>query len=686
MSDPSLPPTVTRPTFTGLDLAGSPTNRAARSCRLPTLWLHHRTHRFAAAGAHAIGSKTRVAWGSPIPHQTGVNTPRLAWFALTAAQANTRTFGAALNEAMLALKAQTDVCADTHPGSVERLMQRTLELVALDPMHYVPNCPELLCRRDTVGHVLIIDERTSSAEHDGSRTSRKGAFLAMVAKALSAHPGKNLWIGRSHSNGRGRWLSETIPRTIAQSLQAIGPRDSLCMAINHADHVYTLGAPEGMHALLSCVPLHVFGCPWYAGWGLTQDEQRFAERTARPSLSELFEVGFIQFANYLDPTTHAIGTFESFLDNVELQRKVAKRYQGLDRVVGLRFQWWKRPFVTPFLTASGGSLRWRAKPASVHSGEHVALWGARSGEGLTQNSMLFRIEDGFLHSCGLGSDMSRPCSQVVDLSGLYFDASRPSDLSVLLNNAAFSESELARAAALRTQIVACGLTKYNLGRRRPAWRAPVGKRVILVPGQVADDASIRLGTRHIATAEALLREVRDAAPDAWIVYKPHPDVLSGNRRGLIEIAHLADVIDTRADLISLIDAAHEVHTLSSLSGFEALLRGKTVYTYGLPFYAGWGLTHDALAPLPWRQRTLSLDMLVAGVLLRYPLYWDWRLGRFTTPERIVVELAPHANRPLGRVSGDPLRSLCKTFRWLRNAMQHIKWQLRQRVSNMIDDR
>ena len=96
-----------------------------------------------------------------------------------------------------------------------------------------------------------------------------------------------------------------------------------------------------------------------------------------------------------------------------------------------------------------------------------------------------------------------------------------------------------------------------------------------MPGQVADDASIRLGTRAIATADALLREVRKRSPDAFIVYKPHPDVLSGNRTGLIDAQRLADVVDTEADLLSLVDVADEVHTLSSLAGFDALLRGKT---------------------------------------------------------------------------------------------------------------
>jgi capsular polysaccharide export protein len=251
-------------------------------------------------------------------------------------------------------------------------------------------------------------------------------------------------------------------------------------------------------------------------------------------------------------------------------------------------------------------------------------------------------------------------------------------LSVLLNETIFSDAELARAAALRNRVVALGVTKYNLGLHHPAWAAPAGKLVVLVPGQVADDASIRLGTRAIGTADALLREVRKLRPDAFVVYKPHPDVLSGNRNGLIDAQQLADVVDTDADLLSLVDAADEVHTLSSLAGFDALLRGKAVFTYGLPFYAGWGLTHDALAPLPWRHRALTLDMLCAGVLLHYPLYWDWRTRLFTTPEAVVEQLAPQAARPLEKVRGNRMRPLLKAIRWTRNGMQHAIWRFQQR--------
>jgi capsular polysaccharide export protein len=87
----------------------------------------------------------------------------------------------------------------------------------------------------------------------------------------------------------------------------------------------------------------------------------------------------------------------------------------------------------------------------------------------------------------------------------------------------------------------------------------------------------------------------------------------------------------------LLHEVDEVHSLTSLTGFEALLRGKKVVCYGQPFYAGWGLTVDLMPPLR-RKRRLTLDQLVAGVLIMYPAYLSRQTGRFTTPERAIEEL------------------------------------------------
>nr|WP_260393075.1 capsular biosynthesis protein [Ralstonia sp. SET104] len=554
---------------------------------------------------------------------------------------------------------------DPHLGTSPTLpgmMARVIGACA-DPLRAaVPTRPPELALPRERPRVMLVDQRSGSREH-------AAAFKRMVSAAQAEHPTAEFYIWPVANGGRG-CLSRM--RELSVHAQRIAPGFSFFASLSQIDHIYTVSAPEGMQALLAGVPVRVFGRPYYAGWGLTVDNLPMPERQCRPTLAALFEAVYLRLARYLDPQTHGAGSLEQVLDCIEMQRAVRARYADYQRVTGVRFQLWKRLFATPFLTAGGGALRWAGTPEEIAQGERVVLWGGKSAAGIPADAPILRMEDGFFHSVGLGSDMSRPCSQVLDRKGLYFDARSPNELTHILNGAQFDATELARAAALRELVSQLGVTKYNLGRRAPAWRAPAGKTVILVAGQVADDASIRFGTGALGTAEALLEAVRRRNPDGFIVYKPHPDVLSGNRAGLVHARELADVVDAEADLLSLVDRADEVHVLSSLAGFDALLRGKRVFTYGLPFYAGWGLTQDALVQ-PWRERTLTADMLVAGALLRYPLYWDWSTRLFTTPEAVVRKLGLTAGRPLERITHDWGRPIRKAWRWSRNAVWYGYW-------------
>ncbi len=262
-------------------------------------------------------------------------------------------------------------------------------------------------------------------------------------------------------------------------------------------------------------------------------------------------------------------------------------------------------------------------------GGRIVVWASREPEGLAdqcaaQGAPLVRMEDGFLRSVGLGANLEPPSSLVLDHRGVYYDPSGPSDLEHILQTAAFTPELLAQAAELRGLITAARLSKYNVGSDNvAALFAAAGDRTrVLAPGQVINDASVLRGGGEIKDNLQLLEAVRAAKPDAFIVYKPHPDIEAGLRPGAVEprlALRYADVVAPRASMAHLLDEVHEVHTLTSLSGFEALSRGLLVSTYGLPFYAGWGLTDDRLH-CGRRTRRLGLDELVAGTLILYPRY------------------------------------------------------------------
>lgn len=176
-----------------------------------------------------------------------------------------------------------------------------------------------------------------------------------------------------------------------------------------------------------------------------------------------------------------------------------------------------------------------------------------------------------------------------------------------------------RAEALIHRLRAEGLTKYNLPGAVPV--LPPGRR-ILVPGQVEDDASIRKGAGEVRTNLGLLQVVRSAHPDAVILYKPHPDVEAGLRPGAVDATGLADKVLPASDTAALLDQVQEVWTMTSLLGFEALVRGVPVTTLGAPFYAGWGLTRDLGSVPDRRSARPDLAQLVHAALIAYPRYWD----------------------------------------------------------------
>jgi capsular polysaccharide export protein len=318
---------------------------------------------------------------------------------------------------------------------------------------------------------------------------------------------------------------------------------------------------------------------------------------------------------------------------------IADRDRGLpSSVFAYGFSFRKRSIVRRF--AGNVTVRFIHRVKQLPPGSALLLWGSKPVPvGLAPGIRIVRLEDGFLRSVGLGADLIDPVSWVMDQRGIYYDATRPSDLECLLQATQFSSELIERASQLRGRIVETGLTKYNVGAS--GWRCPAaGARVILVPGQVETDASIQFGAPGICTNIGLLQAVRKANPDAYIVYKPHPDVVAGLRakgQGEGAASHWCDEVVVDAAMGEMLSAVDELHVLTSLAGFEGLLRGKSVTCYGQPFYAGWGLTKDQI-PVIRRTRCLSLNELVAGALILYPLYASRSMGQLTTPELALDEL------------------------------------------------
>ncbi len=538
----------------------------------------------------------------------------------------------------------------TRPSRLEALIKRPLtapeirraqELTALWRTARVSKYNQAREYRESLpsDYVLVVDQtRGDLAIRHGDATEK--SFARMLEAALDENPASTILL-KSHpevavGRKKGHYDLEKLCRNGRVALLA-GEAHPVRL-IENARKVYCVTSQLGFEALLWGREVRTFGRPFYAGWQLTQDDLPAPDRRARASLEQLVHAALIDYASYVHPESRTRCEVEEVVEYFSAQRRDIERFPATFWAAGISH--WKRPHLRRFFPH--GKVRFVRHPRDTPAAAHLLVWG-RAQASPPPGGMLWRLEDGFLRSIGLGASLTSPLSWAVDARGIYYDASEPSDLEHILLHHNFTPALRARAKGLRDRIVAGRLTKYNLGGA--PWTRPAGAaRVILVPGQVESDASILWGAGSIRTNAGLLQAVRRHEPDATVVYKPHPDVVAALRRSggnEREMRDWCDEMVTDADMSALLEQVDEVHTLSSLAGFEALLRGRKVVTYGMPFYAGWGLTEDR-DPLPAamarRGRRLDLDELVAGALILYPLYSDPAAPGLISPEAAVTVL------------------------------------------------
>ena len=401
----------------------------------------------------------------------------------------------------------------------------------------------------------------------------------------------------------------------------------------------------GMEALIHDKMVITCGSPFYAGRGLTEDLAPIMTGSLRRhvELLELFETAYLQYCHYFDPDTEEPCGLLEILNHIELQKEMFRKNSGNSLTVG--FPLWKRTVVPDYLRSPSGQLGQVKKLSDVPKNCRALVWGHKTEIPENLRKQTVWVEDGFIRSKGLGAAFNFPYSWVLDETGLHFDASRPSDLEILYNKG-FDASDLAESRQLIAMLRENRITKYNLTSVPIQLDKQLTKtrKIILVPGQVEADASILFGSPIVKSNLELLQAVRKAEPDAFLIFKAHPDLVANARYGQVltdGIAAVADHVVTDGNVLDWLDQCDEVHTMTSTVGFEALIRNVSVVTYGMPFYAGWGLTTDRLT-CERRQRTLSLEELVCGALVKYPRYLNPVTGEFTTALKVAKLLSSNS--------------------------------------------
>ncbi|AXL29310.1 TPA_asm: capsular polysaccharide biosynthesis protein [Campylobacter jejuni] len=487
--------------------------------------------------------------------------------------------------------------------------------------------------------VLIIAQTANDASLEFG-LAKDFKTVDMIKDAIKENPDSKIYIKIHPDVLSGKKQSDLDINSLPKECILISENFNPIALLEFFDKVYTKTSGMGFEALIQECECVCYGMPFYAGWGLTKDKLECKRRMQKRSLEEVFYAAYILYSEYFNPYLNQKSNIFDTIQTLAKYKDIEKA--NSNRLFMLGFTLWKRYFIKPFFKAKNNEIIFLNSIKSLaryklKEDDKFFIWGKKYDENTLKNLLLVKakeqnltsftpkvslVEDGFIRSISLGSDLTRPFSLIVDDKGLYIDPNKVSKLEELLQNEIFDKNMLNRAKNIIKTLLENRFSKYNgLKHEDLKINAKIGQKVILIPAQVEDDASMILGGFGLSTLD-LLKEVRSKNQDAYIIFKPHPDVLSGNRVGLKDetlILEFCDEIVKDCSIDSAIKIADEIHTITSTSGFDALLRAKKVFTYGMPFYAGWGLTKDKYR-CERRTRKLSLEELVAGALITYPRY------------------------------------------------------------------
>ena len=287
----------------------------------------------------------------------------------------------------------------------------------------------------------------------------------------------------------------------------------------------------------------------------------------------------------------------------------------------------------------------------------MLIWGTREDKeeffdfGVRHNIPIIVIEDGFIRSITLGELQSVPSSICFDDMGIYFDSTKKSRLQNLIETMDVEDEYPGitdRARRCIEYIKKHRISKYNFAPHIPTDRL-YGKKErerVLVIGQVEDDESILKGCSKRMTNNDLVRAAFDENPNSEIIYKIHPVVLNKFRSKMSdpdEVRDISTILTEHTSIDSALKTIDSLYTMSSLVGFEALIRDIPVTCFGAPFYSGWGLTDDrdprAIKRKGNLQGRMTIEELFALSYIVYPEYIDQKTFERREIEDILETIA-----------------------------------------------
>ncbi|WP_242513145.1 hypothetical protein [Halochromatium salexigens] len=294
----------------------------------------------------------------------------------------------------------------TRPSALETLLASNTDVLADDIGEQAARAQALLLQHrlskynqaqtdfapeTAAPRILIVDQTFGdmSVQLGGATAD---SFAAMVAAARAEHPHATLYI-KTHPevrSGRKRgYLSQLQEDARTRLLREPYNPHALIAAM---DQVYVVSSTLGFEALLAGKPVTVFGQPWYAGWGATDDRQpAFPRRSRQRSVLELFAAAYLHYSRYLNPFSHQRGSLFEVIDWLLLQREGVARLPK--RVIAVGMRRWKAAHLKPILAMAPEAVCFVRDPRALakqafQPGDGLVHWGRDAPAGLNERSSL----------------------------------------------------------------------------------------------------------------------------------------------------------------------------------------------------------------------------------------------------------------------------------------------------------
>lgn len=527
------------------------------------------------------------------------------------------------------------------------------ELRRLGLSKYNDHDPDISALPDD--YILVIDQTMNDASILKGGASEV-SFQEMLATAMLENPGKTILIKTHPETATGHRDGHFSDAEVGEITVLWTRQTNPWILFDRAEKIYAVTSQMGFEAIMAGHETIVFGMPFYAGFGLTDD--RHSAQVVHTQ-KEAWQLVYALYWEYSKWVSRYSGMLTDVWETIDsLEARIKHRQLTRNGIVGLHMRLWKRGFLKRYLSMQHFSNdHMAALDVAKKTNASIGVWASKFDQEMASTYQgasvpILRVEDGFLRSAGLGAELVRPLSLAVDDMGIYYNPKSESRLEHMITASVhLPERSIKRASMLAQSIIDGGLSKYNLGGLVLLPDSGT-KEKILIPGQVEDDASIKEGTQTVTNNLALVQATRKTYPNAFLIYKPHPDVTAGLRFGGMEdkINGLVDHVVTDGNIVDLLAQVDRVSTMTSLTGFEAILRDVPVTCFGTPFYAGWGLTHD-FGIIPTRRSARpSKEALIHATLIDYPLYWD-PVTQDPCPPEIIVMRFKDGNVSAGKGAG-----------------------------------